>query len=256
MISKQIEKVKIGKSKVVIVFTSLDKLEITPNTYTEYNLFPKKSLTKKEIDEIIERSELDKYFIYASNLLASRNYSKLKIKEKLIKKGANDIQVNKVIDLLMKYQLLDDKEIIKEYLEYADYKHYGFNRIKDDLFKKGITSFYLDKLKYDEARELKQAKELIKSLEKKYAKYNYSQLKRHCYEALLRYGFNGDIALSALNDLSPIDEKKEKLLLKEDYEKANRKYKDKFKGYELKEKITEYLLSKGYRYKDIQSIKE
>lgn len=256
MISKQIEKVKIGKSKVIIIFTNQDKLEITPNTYTEFNLFPKKTLTKKEIDEIISRSEIDKYFIYVSNLLSSRNYSKLKIKEKLLKKGASESQVELVIELLMKYQLIDDKEIIKEYLEYADYKHFGYNRIKDDLFKKGITSFYIDKIKYDEVRELKQAKLLLPSLVKKYDKYNYSSMKKHCYEAYLRFGYNGDIALKALEGLPPLDEKKEIRLLKLDYEKAIRKYKDKLSEYEYKEKVTEYLLSKGYRYKDIKSLKE
>ena len=255
-ISKKIKRIKIGQKKVVIVFDNDDKLEISPNVYTEFNLFPNKSLSKKDIDELKKRSEVDKYFTYATKLLSARLYSKTKLKEKLTKKGANEIEIDAVIDLLIKYQMLDDDALIKEYLEYAEYKHFGYNRIKDDLFKKGVTSYKVDKIKYDEKRELKHAEALIKPFEKKYNKYNYSQTKKHCYDALLRYGFNSDIALTALNKLSPIDEKKEKMLLKEEYQKAVRKYDKKYKGYELNERISEYLLSKGYRYKDIKQIKE
>lgn len=256
MISRQINQIKIGTKKVVIIFDDLSKIEISPNTYTEYNLFVGKYLSKKDINEITSRSEIDKYFVYASNLLGSRSYSKLKIKEKLIKKGASEVQTEQVIDLLIKYQLIDDNEVIKEYLEYASYKHYGYNRIKDDLFKKGITSYNIDKIKYDETREIKHALILIKDLDKKYDKYNYEVKKKHCYEALIRLGYNSDIALNALNELSPLDESKERKLIKLDYEKAMRKYKDKYSGYEYKEKITEYLLSKGYRYKYIKELKE
>ena len=256
MISKRISKVKIGTKKVVIILDDLEKIEISPNTYTEYNLFPGKSLSKKDINEIVSRSEVDKYFVYASNLLSSRSYSKLKIKEKLLKKGATELQIEQVIELLTKYQLLDDKEVIKEYLEYADYKHYGYNRIKDDLYKKGITSFNIDKIKFDEVRESKHAKALIPSLDKKYDKYNYSSKKKHAYEALIRLGYNSDIALNAINELSLVDEKKEKEYLKIDYEKAKRKYKDKYYGYEYNEKVTEYLLSKGYLYKHIKELKD
>ena len=57
-ISKKIKRIKIGQKKVVIVFDNDDKLEISPNVYTEFNLFPNKSLSKKDIDELKKRSEV------------------------------------------------------------------------------------------------------------------------------------------------------------------------------------------------------
>ena len=56
--------------------------------------------------------------------------------------------------------------------------------------------------------------------------------------------------------MSPIDEKHERECLKLDYQKAKNKYKDKYGPYECKDKITEYLIQKGYRYTDIKNIKE
>ena len=217
-ISKTIKRIKIGEKKVVLIFDNGDKLEISPNTYTEYHFFEGKPLSNKEINEIKSRNDLDKYISYATKLLGQRSYTKHKIKEKLIKKGANEEQVDQVIEILVKYQLIDDKEIIKEFLEYADYRHFGFNRIKEELFKKGISSIYIDKIKYDE------------------------------------YSF--DVASEALNKLSPIDEKKELELLKIDYKKAKEKYSKNCSGYELKEKITNSLIQKGYRYSDLNKIKE
>lgn len=253
---KKIKRVKIGQKKVVIIFDDEDKLEINPDVYTEYNFFPGKILSKKDITEIKKRNDLEQYISYATNLVSTRNYSKAKIKEKLVKKGANETQIEEVINLLIKYQLLDEKALIKEILEYSDYRHFGFNRIKEEIYKKGISSFYVDKLVYDESRDLKHARQLIKPYEKKYSKYNYAMMKKHIYEALLRQGFTYEVANLALEEVSPIDLKKEKQLLKADYEKAKNKYKDKCGPYELIDKINQYLIQKGYRYSDIKQLKE
>ena len=256
MISKVISKIKIGEKKVVIIFDNGDKLEIHPNVFTYFNLFKGKALTKKDIDEIKRRNELEIYLAYITKLLSSKSYSKHQIKQKLSKKGASETQIEDILEILTKYHLIDDKLIIEEVLEYADYRHYGFNKIKDELFKKGISSIYIDKLVYDEVRELKNAKALLKDYERKYDKYNYQTKKKHIYDAYLRQGYSFDIINNVIVDMSPIDEKKEKELIKVDYQKLVKKYKGKLSGNSLKEKIKEALLARGYRYKDIVSIKE
>lgn len=253
-ISKEIKKVKIGQKKVVIIFNDDDKLEISPNTYTEYNLFPKKQLSKSQIKEIKAGNEIEQYNSYALKLLSAKAYSENALRDKLVKKGANEDQIEAVIKLLIKYQLLDDSNVIKEYLEYADYKHYGYNRIKEDLIKKGIPLYKIEKIKYDDARESRLAVELIPLLEKKYSKYNYFQLKKHCYDNLLRYGYSHDIIENTLIKLKPLNEKHEKELLKIDYQKALKKYSQQYKGYELNEKVKNNLIQKGYRYIDIKEI--
>ncbi len=255
-ISKTIKKLKIGEKKVVIVFSNDEKLEIAPDVYTDFHLFKGKEITNKEINEIKRRNDLDKYLKYAFKLTSERNYSKHQIKEKLLKKGASEDQIEDIIDTLVKYNLIDDKELLKEVLEYADYKHYGYNRIKDELFKKGISSKYIDELVYDESREYKQAMLLLKDYEKKYAKYNYASLKEHIYQAYLRQGYNTDIASKCLEKISPMDVKKEKELIKEDYQKLLKKYQNKLPKGELKDKIINSLLNKGYSYKYILEIKE
>ena len=255
-ISKKILRVKIGVKKVVLIFDNGDKFEILPNTYTEYNFFPGKALSKKDIDVIKFNDEIGKYLEYSTKLLASKAYSKHQLKEKLIKKGAKEAQIEAIIDRLVKYQLLDDKEVIKDFLDYANYKHFGYNKIKDELSKKGISSIYIEKIKYDEDREIKHASILLEGYIKKYSRYNYYQTKRHIYEALLRQGYTYDVATKVCEKLPPLDEKKEFELLKVDYQKAKKKYEGKYGPYETIDKISEYLMQKGYRYKDIAKLKE
>ena len=64
MISKVISKIKIGQKKVVIIFDNGDLLEINPNVFTDFNLFKGKALSKKDIDEIKRRNDLEVYLSY------------------------------------------------------------------------------------------------------------------------------------------------------------------------------------------------
>ena len=80
--------------------------------------------------------------------------------------------------------------------------------------------------------------------------------KKHIYDAYLRQGYSFDVINIVIEDMSPLDEKKEKELIKIDYQRLVKKYERKISGNSLKEKVKESLLAKGYRYKDILSIKE
>ena len=51
-ISKTIKRIKIGEKKVVLIFDNGDKLEISPNTYTEYHFYEGKPLSNKEREVI------------------------------------------------------------------------------------------------------------------------------------------------------------------------------------------------------------
>ena len=51
---KIITQIKIGKKKIYLYFDE-EKLEISHNTYVEFNLYVNKKLTNKEYNEIKER---------------------------------------------------------------------------------------------------------------------------------------------------------------------------------------------------------
>ena len=113
-------------------------------------------------------------------------------------------------------------------------------------FKENLTN-----IRFPSSLEKKKALNNLNKLEKKYAKYSYEQRKQHIYRSLLSLGFDSDIALEALNHLSKPKEKDELDKLKKDFDKTYLRYKNKYEGYELKNKVVTYLKSKGYKVKDI-----
>ena len=59
-----------------------------------------------------------------------------------------------------------------------------------------------------------------------------------------------------MNDLKKQNNKVEQDLLKKDYEKIKNRYKKKYEGYQLKQKIYAALINKGYKYQEIRKVLE
>ena len=197
--------------------------------------------------------EVDKLFNIAIKRIIVRDYSPAKLKQYLLKKSKNKKAVDEVIKKLKRYQLLNEDEFIERIIEYCDVKHYGYNRIIKMLNDRQVSKDKIAKLNKDEPREAKEAIEQAKRLVKRYKKKNTVNLKRSVYSALIRYGFDENIASLESSKVfnSPVNELN---MLKLEYSKLVSSYSRKVKGKELKDKITKSLLSKGYRFNDIQHV--
>ena len=197
--------------------------------------------------------DIDELFNLAIKRLIVRDYSLSNLREYLLKKSKNKNTVDQVIKKLQKYKLLNEDEIVERIIEYCDSKHYGYNRIIKMLIDRGISEDRINKLNYDEAREHKEAIKQRENLIRRYKKKNVANLKRNVYSALIRYGFDENIASIESNKVSNSHDV-ELNMLKLEYSKLVSSYSRKVKGKELKDKITKSLLSKGYRFNDIQHV--
>lgn len=70
----------------------------------------------------------------------------------------------------------------------------------------------------------------------------------------MRNGYDADIALKVIDMVKPNDKKDELDILRKDYQKVYLRYVKKYPKEDLKRKVCEYLMSKGYRYNDIKQI--
>ena len=251
---KKILGIHIGEKKVIIRFQD-EKMSIHPNTYTELKLFPGKELTPKDIKDIENLDKLDEYLEYIKKVIAKAPKSEEDIKERLSKKGANKTQIKTIIEKLKRYHLIDDKQLINDILDTCDYKCVGKNKIIETLKKKGIPSESINKIYFDDANELKKAKRLLPTLEKRCSKYNFASKKEHIYTALLRNGYDSDIAMQVVELAKPNEYKVELDILRKEYSRVYHRYERKYSKDDIDRKITEYLLSKGYRYADINRVK-
>ena len=251
---KIIKKIRVNKKNVSITFTDGEKLSISQEAYVSAYLYEGKELSKKDLEKLDRITSVKKLSEYALSLLMKNHYTEWKMREKLYAKEATKEDVDYIIKRLKSIDLIDDKAYIEDYLGYAEEKGYGKNKIKQELLKKGIFAEEIDKIRFNEVEEKKKAKALVPSLEKKYAKYSYEQKKQHIYAALLNRGFSHDVASSCLNNVSGINEKDEQNKIKIDYKKVYSRYKQKYDGRELNDKVFQALRRKGYRVSDIKRV--
>ena len=200
-----------------------------------------------------KEDKIDKLFLLAVRKLSASDYSPIKMKDFLIKKGASKSEANEVLAKLRKYSILNEDELIENVISFCDTKHYGYNRIISMLVSKQVSPNKIKKVFKNEEREIKEAKLMCDVLMKKYKNKNTTNLKRNVFSGLIRYGFDEIVASLCVSDIS-ISPSCELNMLKLDYEKLFSSYSRKVKGKELLNKIIKTLLSKGYRKEDIEKV--
>ena len=251
---KTIVKLKVNKKNVVITFSDKSKLSLVPEVMASFYLYEGKTLDNKAIKELVSFNASASLLKYAISLLKKKHYSEWKMREKLYaKEDANKPAVDQVIKVLKSNDLINDKMLILDTIEYGDERNIGKNKIIAELANKGIFQENLSSISFSYTSEKKKALNNLTKLEKKYSKYSYEQKKQHIYRSLLSLGFDNDVVLEALNHLSKPNDKDELDKLKKDFDKTYLRYKNKYEGYELKNKVVTFLRSKGYKTKDILS---
>ncbi len=249
-----IKKIKKLKSKVVIIFDNSSKVEIDNSVYPNFYLYEGKDVSKKELNEIRSYDNVAKLLQYALKIRSKSLYSEFKMREKLYTKGGNKKEVDMVIKRLKQYDLIDDTALAEDLLEYYNSLNYGEKKIRTKLLEKGVFQETIDKLKFPTSIERKKANNIFPKLEKKYEKYNNSQKKLHIYNAYLQLGFSSEIADEMKNKIKESTQFIELTKLKADYQKAYTRLSRKYQKKELKQKIIQALLGKGYRLNDILKV--
>ena len=251
-----IKRIKILKSKVSIIFTNKEKIELDKEVYPNFYLYVGKDVSKKEYKEIIEYNNDAKLLKYALNLRSKALYSEYKLREKLYNKGASKKSVDRIIKMMKSYDLINDKMLAEDLLEYYNSLNYGEKKIRHKLSEKGIFDEDINKLRFPVSIERKKANNIFPKLEKKYDKYNYVQKKQHIYNAYLEQGFSSELALELSNKIVEKNNKDEFDKLKVDYQKTKLRLSRKYQKKELKQKVLQALLAKGYKYNDILKVIE
>ena len=248
---KTILKVKTSKKKVTISFTDRSKLECVPEVLASFYIYEGKTLSSKEIKEIEKYNASASLMKYALSLLRRGHYSEWKMREKLYAKEGKKEDVDHVIKILKNNDLINDKMLILDHIEYGNERNIGKNKIIKELLDKGFFMENIPNNAFPITNERRKANNNLSKLEKKYDKYSYEQKKQHIYRGLISLGFDNDIALEVTNKTKGLNIKEENEKLKKDLNKSYIKYKRNYDGYDLKNKVVTNLRSKGYKMSDI-----
>ena len=251
-----IKSIKVYKDHVTIFFAKRENIKISKEAFLSSYLYEGKSISKKDIDKLKEITAISTLLNYALSLISKRHYSERKMFEKLKAKEDNYQAINTVIAKLKENDLLDDKAFMYDLIAWDDERLFGKNKTLKHLKEQGIPDNLLSKAHFSPSNELKKAKGLIPKLERKYDRYGHENKKKHIYQALLAQGYDYDVAREALNSVKMGKPKEENQKLVNDFKKIKDRYKKKYEGYELKQKIYAALANKGYKHTEIKQVLE
>ena len=208
--------IKFHKDKVVIHFGKT-KIEICEEAYTSSYFYVGKKFSNQDLEKIERENKIGMAMKYAKSLLAGKLMSEWNMRNKLYEKEYEKEIVDQVIIRLKKEKLINDKALCKELIAYYNEKLYGKHRIIKELRLKGIFDEIIKDLKFPEAIELKKARALLPKLAAQYDHLNYGEKKQHVYNALIRNGFDIEVALEVVKKIKAGPARDESNKLRRDF---------------------------------------
>ncbi len=192
-------------SNVLIIFDSGDPVTLDYRTVLDNGLRKNDSLNDETLGRLINESCFLKIKDSAFRLLGRRHHSVFELKKKLLTKKFPAEIIHSALNDLTEKKFLDDAQFAAEYVEERSHrKKIGINKLRAELFKKGISREIIESvlLNVDGDLSLRQAAELAakkyKSLQHKTS--DRKKLKGKIYSFLSSRGFESEVIVKVLND--------------------------------------------------------
>ena len=240
----------------VMVFLEEDKIMIPIESYFKYDLKNIKGLDDNLLNIFKEEEKILKAYRSCLRKLAVKDNTVKQIKDHLYKKELNTAEVNKIIDKLIEYNLLNDEKYCINKLNQYENSNISYKQIKTKLSKDGISDELIERYVINNSdKEYTKALHLADKYAKSLRNKSLRAKKQSIINKLVNLGFTLETSKNALDE-TVIDSDNELELLSKEYDKALKKYSKKYRDYELRQKIYASLLSKGFNTEDIKKILE
>lgn len=168
-----------------------------------HNLAEDMKISQDFINKILLEEERAKAKEVSLKFLSYRQRSEKEIVNKLVKEGFKEDIVENTLNYLKKYNLINDLEFAKSFVrDKINLNKYGPQRIKYDLYKKGIAQDIIDQvLVEDRDQEYERALELGKKRIKSYKNDSRQAQYRKLAGYLQRRGFSYEVVSKVLKEL-------------------------------------------------------
>ena len=195
-----IETQKKNKDRVNLYVDGEYLLSLYAELVYKYRLSIGQEIEKEKITEILKKEEFEKAKNKALQSLTRAEKSERKMREKLSKDFEDDT-VEEVIEFLKKYSLIDDERYADRIVSNdVNYKKVGKNRIKQNLYSKGIDREYIETAisSIDREKELENAIILARKKLPKIKATDNRTIKNKLYQHLAYKGFDYETINSAI----------------------------------------------------------
>ena len=172
----------------------------------KYNISVNSEIDQERLTEIIKADDYEKAKNKALNYISRVERSEKKVREKL-QDEFDQVIIDMVMDFLKKYSFVDDGRFAGRIISNSmKFKRVGKNRIKQDLYMKGIDSAMIDKTlsDIDQDEELENAIYLAEKRLAKIKSDDKNLLRTKLYQHLSHKGFAYDTINSAIRHVLDI----------------------------------------------------
>ena len=226
----------------------------------QYQLHQGAIIDRDTFNTLKDLEQISRAYNKALKYLSVKDYTEQQMRKKLMNSGDyDDAQLDATIQLLSEKNLINDHLFTLNYFKRCTRLGIGHNKAIYNLRSYGVDSEIIDLCleELDDDEEYQAAMLLINNYYKKNTSISYRNIQRKIKEKLFLKGFTNEIIDKAMSQYDfEYDNEKEKFALEKDMTKALNRYSKKIQGKELKNKIIDTLLKKGYNYEDIKHILE
>jgi len=202
----KIIKIQQLKYKIKVVHDLGEPLYLDPETVYKFGLRKNDDITDEKLGEIREFDEFIRGKQTSFRLLARRSHSKKELINKLTSKEFSKNVASDVADYLEENGYLDDSYFTELYIKQRMNRKYGFDRIKRELFEKGIENTIITRYEllysHDKLNEInveKLAEKKLKEIQKKVSEP--IKIKARLYNYLANRGFQRDLIFKTIEKL-------------------------------------------------------
>ena len=136
----KIEEQKKNKSRLSVFIVGEFSFGADQFTILSYHLSQGDEITPEKLSLIKNTAVFEDAKNYAANLVSSRSYTVKAMKEKLKNHIGDEEIIEKTIDFLKEYKLLDDADYARRYAhDLIHLKKFGIRQVKWKLHEKGIS---------------------------------------------------------------------------------------------------------------------
>ena len=256
---KSIYEIKDSMNEVIFLFDESEIiLELSDKIIKSYELEVGKEISKETFDILKDHEQVTRAYNKALKFLTVKDYTYNKMKKKLMDSGNyDDAQLDTTLELLQNKNLINDEEYTVNYLKRCTRLGVGLNKAIYNLRNYGVSDEIIDqcleKNSFDD--EYLAATKIIDTYYNRNIGFSYKAMLKKIRDKLYIKGFTNEAIEKALSDYDfEFDYEKEHNALEKEFIKQKKKYSKKYDTNQLKEKIINNLLRKGYNYEDIKEI--
>jgi SOS response regulatory protein OraA/RecX len=256
-IDYKISKIKESNNYIVLYLDNNEKLYVSIEAYFKHNLANLKGFDNKTYELLKKEENLILGYNAVLKKLSIKDHSIKQIKDFLyLKRKLDNDEVNKIIDKLIQYNLLDDEKYCIERINYLNEQLFSIKQIKNKLKNEGISNELIEKyIVSDSNKEYEKVYKLVNKYLNSVKNKSLNAKKQLILNKVVNLGFNYDDVKMAIDSLDiKVDNEYE--LLKKEYLKIKNKYQRKYESYDLKYRISGYLMNKGFKLEDINKVME